>query len=228
MSSSAAAIDLPDIPRWVEAHAIAADPTGWHRALGAGFAVGHDRARLIVIAGDADPEGATALADEFPTHTLLVELEREPLVRRLEATGRTGDRAILHTLPDPDALPDLEGAEPLPREASLAHVPRELADELEAVRATRSIWSAWVDGEPVSFAYAPWSSARWFDVSVDTLPAARQLGLATIVASAMIREQRMHGREPVWGAAEHNIASLRLAGRLGFTANDAVWVAPGA
>ena len=83
-----------------------------------------------------------------------------------------------------------------------------------------------VDDEPVSFAYAPWRSARWFDVSVDTLPGARQLGLATIVAAAMIHDERAQGREPVWGADEGNHASLRLAARLGFVAMDEIFVAP--
>ncbi len=219
-------IDLPDLPRWVEAHAIAADPAGWQRELGGGFALGHDRARLIVIAGDADPTQLDALARAHPGHAVLVELERQPLVEELQAAGRRVDRAILHTLPDPDLVPELEGAELLPADASLAHLPPELAEELIAIRHSHMVWSAWVDGEPVSFAYAPWRSARWFDVSVDTLSSARQLGLATIVASAMIRDQRATGREPVWGAAEHNIASLRLATRLGFVESDALWVAP--
>ena len=69
-------------------------------------------------------------------------------------------------------------------------------------------------------------STRWFDVSVDTLPGARQLGLATIVAAALIRDERAHGREPVWGADEANHASLRLANRLGFVAVDELWVSP--
>ena len=38
---------LPDVPRWIEAHGIAADPASWRSELGAGFAVGNDRARLI-------------------------------------------------------------------------------------------------------------------------------------------------------------------------------------
>ena len=45
---------LPDLPRWVEAHGIARDPASWRRELGAGFALGSDRAKLIVIAGDVD------------------------------------------------------------------------------------------------------------------------------------------------------------------------------
>jgi hypothetical protein len=211
---------LPDVPRWIEAHGIAADEASWRRELEGGFAVGHDGARLIVAAGEADAAGVAALAREHATHTLLFAIEREDLAAALGE--RRIARAILHTLPDPSALPELDGASPL-GEASLAHVPAPLAAELAMTRNT--IWSAWVDGEPAAFAYAPWRSARWFDVSVDTLTGARQLGLATIVATAMIRDERAAGREPVWGADEDNLASLRLARRLGFEPVDEIWVA---
>jgi hypothetical protein len=162
-----------------------------------------------------------AVAAEVRTYTILVV--EEELAAALRGSGRAVGRAILHTLPDPEAVPDLEGAVPLPADASLAHVPGELADELRAART--QVWSAYVDGAPVSFAYAPWRSPRFFDVSVDTLPGARQLGLATITASAMIRHERALGREPVWGADEANHGSLRLAKRLGFVAVDELWVA---
>ena len=207
-------MELPDVPRWVEAHGIANDPAGWREELAGGFAVGHDAARLIVVAGDVTPEAVAPLAAR--PHVILVE--REELALALK--GRRVERAILHTLPDPDALPDLEGASPL----GDTPVPPPLQDELAWARTRGTVWAAWVDGEPVSFAYAPWRSPAWFDVSVDTLPSARQLGLATVVAAAMIRDERAHGREPVWGADEGNLASLRLAKRLGFEAVDEIWV----
>ena len=206
-------IELPDLPRWVEAHGIANDPEGWREPLGGGFIVGHDRAKLIVVAGDVETTDVARLADR--PHVILVEREELGF-----ALGRRCERAILHTLPDPDALPDYEGATPL----GDAPPPAPLADELAWAKTRGTVWSAWVDGEPVSFAYAPWRSTGWFDVSVDTLPGARQLGLATIVAAAMIRDERAHGREPVWGADENNMASLRLARRLGFEAVDEIWV----
>jgi GNAT superfamily N-acetyltransferase len=209
-------LELPDVPRWVEAHGIARDPAGWRVAVGDGIALGHDAAKLIVIAGDADPVAAAGLAREHPEHAVLAE--------RPELAGRPAERAILHTLADPASLPDLDGAAPLPPGTSLAHVPPALADEL--ARATSTVWAAWVDGQPVSFAYAPWRSDAWFDVSVDTLASARQLGLGSIVAAAMIRDERSRGREPVWGADEANVASRALARRLGFTEVDEIWVAP--
>ena len=218
-------LELPDVPRWVEAHGIAGDPDGWRQPAGAGFALGHDDARLVVVAGQADPTAVAELARTWPAYTVLLPIEREDLAERVRATGRTTERALLHTLPDPAQLPDLEGATPLPDTASLAHVPPALAAELAWAKQRGPVWSAWVDGEPVSFAFAPWRSAKWFDISVDTLAGARQLGLATVVAAAMIRDERDKGREPVWGADEGNAPSLRLAKRLGFVERDAIWVA---
>lgn len=176
-----------------------------------------------MIANDADRAAVDALALEYPAHTLLVASENIAAALR----GVRGvERAILHTLADPAALPDLDGACPLAADASLASLPAALADELEAARRNdRAIWVAYVDGEPVSFAYAPWRSDRWFDVSVDTLATARQLGLATLAATAMIRDERGLGREPVWGADHRNVASLRLARRLGFAPVDEIWIA---
>lgn len=206
-------IELPDVPRWVEAHGIAADPEHWRTPLGGGFALGHDQARLIVIAGAADPDGLAALARSYPQHTLL--LERPSIDRPTE-------RAILHTLPDADTLPDLEGAAILGDDVPL---PDPLADELTWAKRRGPVFTVYLDGQPAAFAYAPWRSAKLFDVSVDTVIGARQLGLATIAAAAMIRHERAQGREPVWGADEGNAASLRLAKRLGFVAVDEIWVA---
>jgi hypothetical protein len=206
-------VTLPDTPRWVEANGIAADPAHWREELDGGYALGHDAARLIVIAGHPTGRSLGALAARYPQHVILVD---DPAIAPRPAT-----RAILHTLPDPDALPEHEGAAPLPDDAAL---PDELAQELTWARTRGTVWTAYVDGEPACFAYAPWRSATLFDVSVDTLPSARQLGLATIVASTMIRAERTAGREPVWGADEGNVASLRLATRLGFVPTDEIWV----
>ncbi len=208
-------LDLSDVPRWVEAHGIADDPAHWRRQLGNGFALGHDAAALTVLIGDVDPAELSTL----PTsHTLLFAIERDDLCAAL---ARPVERAILHTLEDDP--PDYEGAVLLPEDAPL---PGYLSSELTWARSRVPIHTVYVDGEPSAFAYAPWRSGRYFDVSVDVIPSARQLGLATIAASAMIAAERAQGRDPVWGADENNTASLRLARRLGFTPVDELWVAP--
>ncbi len=211
---------LPDLPRWVEAHDLARDPESWQRE----GVIGHDGGAdpVICVYGELPVDAVLALANEHPQHTLLLPRERDDLALALP---RPVVRAIIHTLPDPDTLPDFEGAEPLLEDASLAHLPVDLRAEIEDARTRATVWTAWVDGIPSSFAYASALSAAWFDIGVDTIAGARQLGLATIVASTMIRAERESGREPVWGATEDNIASLRLAARLGFIAVDELWVA---
>jgi len=121
---------LPDLPRWVEAHGLAADPTSWRRTLGTGFAVGNDHARLVVVGGDAEAAAVDELARAYDAHALLVAIEREDLAATLRAGGRPVVRAVLHTLSEPDALPELEGAFPLPEHATLSHLPPALADGL--------------------------------------------------------------------------------------------------
>ncbi len=194
-------IDLPDVPRWVEAHGIAADPTHWRRELPNGtLALGHDTARLAVLIGEP--------VDLGTSHTLLTTT---PLPR--------STRAILHELAG--EVPEIEGAVRLPDDAPL---PDYLAAELTWARTRGAIYACYVDGEPAAFAYAPWRSATYFDVSVDVIPSARQMGLGVIVASALIHAEAP--LRPVWGADEHNHASLRLAARLGFQPTDEIWVAP--
>jgi hypothetical protein len=204
--------DLPDIPRWVEANGIAADGDGWRAPVGGGYALGHDAAKLIVLAGELDAEDVARFRAGYPQHTFL--FSRDDLCTAFTRSTR----AILHTLEDPDQLPESEGA---------VLFTGEPPDPELAWAATRGpIWTTYVDGIASGFAYAPWRTAKLFDVSIDVVPAARQLGLGTIVAAAMIRDERARGLEPVWGADEGNIASLRLAKRLGFVPVDELWVAP--
>ena len=211
---------VPDEPRWVEARALllAGAPVD---AAGAGWVVRSPDGELAVAIGDAAP-AAVAACDAA---AVLCAIEREDLARALAGAGRRIERALLHVLPDPALLPDDDGAAPLQPGDDLSAVPAPLRAELERAARDRAVYAVHVDGAPVSFAYAPWRTARWFDISVDTLREARQLGLATRVAAALIRAERAGGREPVWGAAASNLASLRLAERLGFAPCDALWIA---
>jgi hypothetical protein len=219
------ALELPDEPRWVEANALLASGEAWLAAAGDGVLLGHDGARLLIATGDVD---AGVVAEQVVARdgwTLLAPPERDDVRAALVARGWWVEAARLFTLPEPDELPDDDGAGPLPDGAALDHLPPPLAAEIAMAAKRATVWTAIVDEAPVSFAYAPWRSRRWFDVSVDTVPGFRQLGLATRVAAALIRAERSSGREPVWGAVESNDASLRLAARLGFVEVDALWVA---
>jgi GNAT superfamily N-acetyltransferase len=221
---TAAALDLPDLPRWIYAHGVAAEPDHWQRPLGGGTALGHDPTGLLVLVGAPDPAATAALIAGHPQHTLVFAIEHEDVTAALRAAGRTVERAILHTLPDVRRLPDDTGAVPLPGDAVLAEP---YPDDLPWARGRTTVWTVYVDGQPASFAYATWRSPRWFDISVETVPAARQLGLATRVAAALIRHEHAAGRAAVWGSDEDNLASLRLARRLGFEPADELWASYG-
>jgi GNAT superfamily N-acetyltransferase len=221
-------IDLPDTARWVEAHGIADDPD--HVELihdGIHLAVVSGAGRLAVVTNSEAELSLVAfsLKDRFESCAILVERELAARVIAAEL-GRRVERAVLHTLPEPDALIPIDGAVPLPADAPLDHLRPEVADEIRAARGRHAMWACYVDGLPVAFAYAPWRSAKYFDISVDVDPSARQLGLGVIVATTLIHAEREHGREPVWGADENNVASQRLAHRLGFVAVDELWVLP--
>lgn len=212
-----ATLDLPDLPRWVEAHGLLADPQSWIERWPGGAVVGNGAEELAVICGELEPASVHALAERHRSYHLL---SVDPA---LVLPRRTRERALLHTLTEPVEDPQELVSLLLP-EHSLDHVPEPLRRELTRARGRQPVWAAWVDGLPVSFAYAPWRSPIWFDISVDTLASARQLGLGALVARRLIAAETAAGRAAVWGATESNHASLRLAASLGFVEVDALWV----
>lgn len=211
---------LPDHPRWVEVHALASEPGSWRRE----HAIGNDALQVIAVTADGGAEALRELVREFPGHTILLGAQRwaDALVGAREVVP-----ALVHTLPDPDALYELEGATPLDTTAPLDHLVPTLAAEVAEARVRDRVWTAIVDGEPAAFAYTRFASARYFNVTVETIATARQLGLATLVATALILDRigRTPRREPVFTAAADDAAACRLAARLGFVAVDRMWIA---
>lgn len=150
--------------------------------------------------------------------------------------------AVLHVLPstvswesDADPLARIFTRETAPR---FDHLPASLKEELvDALRgrtmsrfvpgelpphaataagAAIPMAAAWADGRPVAFCYPVWQTETRWDVSVDTWEPYRGRGLAARAARTMIRHMRSAGRAPVWGALETNLASRKLAAKLGF------------
>lgn len=209
-----------DVPRWVEGNALLADPQAW-RAAGC---VGSDADQLIVVLDAAVAAKPIAtMAARYPAYAILTP---DPAIAQELRAARDVGRVALHICDDPSQVLDPEGVFVLPDAADLSHLDPALAAELARARArARPIHAAIVDDVLAAFAYAPWRTAAWFDISVDVIPPARQLGLGTLVAAALIRAEVALGRAPVWGAAEDNLASLRIAARLGFRAVDHLYVA---
>ncbi len=162
---------------------------------------------LAESAGKPVPVLAVEPATAEAVHGLLGDWTSTPAImhtRSLSAAGPTGAD-----------LGWLEASRPVDP-ALLAHVPDALRRELLTAARFGPIAYARAEDRAVSFAYAPWLTERWFDLSVDTLEAYRRRGLAVACVEALVARIRATGREPVWGALADNEASLGLAGRLGF------------
>jgi RimJ/RimL family protein N-acetyltransferase len=107
---------------------------------------------------------------------------------------------------------------------SLDHLPSGLRHEMKHALPLGPVGVAIVEGRPVSFCYAVWTTEGLWDVSIDTLEGHRGRGIAEHVVRFMTAHFRPSRREPVWGALASNRASLRLAAKLGFRPVDEIVV----
>ena len=73
-----------------------------------------------------------------------------------------------------------------------------------------------VDDRLVGIAYTTAVSGRHADVGIATLATWRGPGMATACAALVCESVQATGRTPVWSTGENNLASLRVAGKLGF------------
>jgi GNAT superfamily N-acetyltransferase len=140
----------------------------------------------------------------------------------------TFEQATLHVLGGNPALPVVpRGAVRAASRHDLTAwpgIPADLRRELlEAEEETR-VFAAFADDRPAAFCYAGAVTERLWDVSIDTLEPFRRQGLATLCAAFVIDYMRAAGREPVWGSLASNVASARLATKLGFVPADTIFV----
>jgi GNAT superfamily N-acetyltransferase len=136
-------------------------------------------------------------------------------------------RAVIHSragagVPAGTAAPSAARVAMLSRrdEASLAHVPEPLREEISTALGFAHVAAAFVEERPVSFCYAVYETEGLWDISIDTLEAHRGKGLARACCEFLIEHMSRHGKEPVWGALEGNVASLKMAKSLGFAPVD--------
>ncbi len=73
-----------------------------------------------------------------------------------------------------------------------------------------------VDGQIVGTAQTSAVTDRYADIGVDTQEASRGRGFATAAASTVARRVQEQQKIPVWSCGEDNMASLRVAQKLGF------------
>jgi len=77
-------------------------------------------------------------------------------------------------------------------------------------------WGAFVQGHLVSVACTFFLGQQYEDIGVVTEPEYRGLGLSVACAGALCAEIQARGRRPSWSTAPENIASVRVAEKLGF------------
>ena len=217
---------LPDEPRWLETRAMLASSgaivTGGN-SVASGFVVRVVRGAVsaVAVVGQPPPESiAEGVAGTTELTPVLAQPADAPHVEqalRGHDSGWTGERAILH-LRDTRASVAVPAADVrlLSRSDSLDHLPAGLRHEMTHAQSFAPVAVVVVDRRPVSFCYPVWTTARLWDVSIDTLDAFRGRSLGAAAVLFMTEVMRRSGREPVWGALESNQASLRLGAKLGF------------
>jgi GNAT superfamily N-acetyltransferase len=140
--------------------------------------------------------------------------------------GWTATRATLHLLGNASRLPYLAEGELRPFKASdLDAASDELPEDLrsflkDAIGRGAPMAATFAGGRPVSFCCASDETEGLWDISIDTLEEHRRQGHAARCVSWMVDEMRRRGKEPVWGAEETNLPSMRLAAKLGFISVD--------
>jgi RimJ/RimL family protein N-acetyltransferase len=77
-------------------------------------------------------------------------------------------------------------------------------------------WVVEVDSTPAAIAFGAFRVDDAVELGIETHPAFRRRGLASVAASAMIEDLLAAGLTPVWSCREDNVGSLRLAHVLGF------------
>ncbi len=221
---------LPDVPRWVEARGMLLSSRG--NVLGAeegpiptGVLLQPDT-RLAVVVGEPGEiliRQAADVADE-----ILAAPEHADWVATV-LPDWAAESATLHLLPDFSALPDTSnGSVRLLEPGELRGVsglPGPLGNELTVeARAGSPIAAAFVGDSPVAFCYAGAVTETLWDVSIETIEPYRRRGFASRGAAYLIRRLAEDGKRPVWGAAESNAPSARLAATLGFKPVDSLVV----
>lgn len=106
---------------------------------------------------------------------------------------------------------------PLMEEAT---VPLDMGDwrfgSAAALLAEGLVAGAVINGELVAVAFSAAAGDRYVDVGIVTRESHRGQGLATVAAAQVCAAIQAGGRTPAWGTSAENLASQRVAAKLGF------------
>jgi hypothetical protein len=144
----------------------------------------------------------------------LMERTLKRTIRRFDDVYYALDGAVVAA---PNAAVRLLGPGDLPL---LASAPAEVQGAgfggAPALLSEGIVAGAIVDGKLVAIAHTSAFTDRHADIGVSTLMPWRGRGFATAAASLVSARVQEGGRTPVWSTGEHNLASRRVAEKLGF------------
>lgn len=80
-------------------------------------------------------------------------------------------------------------------------------------------WGAFVAGQLAAVACPFFLGETFEEIGVVTEPKFQRLGLSTACAAALCRDIHVRGRQPSWTTSPDNVASRRVAEKLGFKLN---------
>jgi len=190
----------------------------------------HARALLAEVAGNyqfyGDPQAFTA-QNVAPLLKGFIDCpqEFEPLLRAACADLVAWER-VVYQLEDLRPISTPPGAEIRRLEATDAPEMANLSPESDWVvktwggvsRAAKSAvaWGAFMKGKLVSIACPFFVGIQYEDLGVATEPPYRGWGLSTGCAYALIQDVLQRGKRVSWNTSTDNIASIRVAEKLGF------------
>jgi RimJ/RimL family protein N-acetyltransferase len=225
------AVSLPDIPRWIETRAMLlfsqCEIFGLEETSQLSAVVKSDEWELISIIGYPEKRAIIeAIAMYHDEGIVLAPPESGEYVSEILPEW-TISPASLHLRDEELPLPSSDKVVRLLAPAELddaSHLPSDLKEELIDASRHSPISAAFADDCPVSFCYAGSQTEQLWDISIDTLDEHRNKGYAAAAVTYLIKYFNQQGKRPVWGAEEMNVASMRLAAKLGFVAVDRILV----
>jgi RimJ/RimL family protein N-acetyltransferase len=225
------AASLPDIPRWVETRAMLLNSQceifGLDETSGLVAVVRSDEWELISIIGYPEKRAIIeAIAMGSDEKIILAPPESGEYVSEILPEW-TISPASLHLLGEGVRLPSSDEIVRMltPDELNAStNLPLDLKEELIEASRHSPISSAFADDRPVSFCYAGSQTEGLWDISIDTLEEYRNKGYAAAAVTHLIKYFNRQGKRPIWGAEEANVASMRLAAKLGFVLVDRILV----
>jgi RimJ/RimL family protein N-acetyltransferase len=207
-------VDVPDEPRWVE--------TRWllrsgEATLAGGVVVSERLGSGAVVELGSPAVLRHALAGVGEDFELVVQMEALDAARAA-LTDWNAALATVHALPEPYAgAPDPGVILSAPPEFRwLEQIPDE-EDRLYAELAPAIAVHTGGGSELVAVCQASAVTETLWDVGIDTYAeGSRRRGYAAATYRTLAAHMAGLGRQPVWAAEDENVASMRLAAKLGF------------